>query len=214
MQIANFFSMNRLVLAPVFFIIYFLPTFFQGTEIVSVCILIPVFIYMEFTDFLDGFFARKYGIVSDFGKLFDPFADVLTNMTVFLTFVVSGYMPSFFFLIILFREMGMQFVRMLAISNGVVIAAKMPGKIKTVVYIISGGFSLFIVSLIRINNVLQFNTDPSFQNIISGLKTANICLYVLSVILSVLSFAEYLKSFMVYLKTPADGKQGNTDKAG
>ncbi len=209
MQIANFFSMNRLVLAPVFFIVFFLPNYVNGTEIISVCILIPLFIYMEFTDFLDGFFARKYGIVSDFGKLFDPFADVLTNLTVFLTFVVSGYMPPFFFLIILFREMGMQFVRMLAISNGVVIAAKMPGKLKTVVYIISGGFSLFIVSLIRLNEAIQFNTNQNFLDIISGLKTANLCLYILSVILSVYSFAGYLKSFMAYLKTPGDGNKNN-----
>ena len=204
MQIANFFTMNRIILAPVFFIAYFISDFFAGADFISVCILIPIFIYMEFTDFLDGFFARKRKIVSDFGKLFDPFADVLTNMTVFFTFAVSGYMPAFFFLIVLFREMSMQFVRTLSIRNGVVIAARMAGKVKTVSYIAAGGFSLFIECMLRLSGAFKFGSE-SFANLIEILRNVNLCLYAVAVILSVFSFAEYIKSFASVIKQDNSG---------
>ena len=195
MQIANFFSMNRIVLAPIFFAVYFLPAFFEGAALPSACILIPLFIYMELTDFLDGHFARKLGIVSDFGKLFDPFADVLANMTVFFTFVIAGYMPPIFFLIVLFREMSMLFVRMLCIRNGVVIAARMAGKVKTVVYITAGGFSLFIECLQRINGGLSLASAESLYSAVSALRAANIALYALAALLSVTSFISYISAF-------------------
>ncbi len=193
MQIANFFSMNRLVLAPIFFIIYFIPDLFDGAAAISACILIPLFIYMQLTDFFDGFFARKLKIVSDFGKLLDPFTDVLANITVFFTFVLSGYMPAFFFLIIIYREMGIQFVRTLSAQSGIVIAASMAGKTKTVTYIAAGGFSLLIESMMRLN----FAIAPAT---IGVLKTANTALYALATLLSVLSFASYLKAFLASRK--------------
>ena len=201
MQIANFFSMNRIALAPVFFIVYFIPSLFVGggAKVISVCILIPLFIYMELTDFLDGFFARKLGLVSDFGKLFDPFADVLANLTVFFTFALSGYMPAFFFLIVLFREMGMLFVRMLSLRNGVVIAARMAGKVKTVFYIAAGGFSLFIECMLRLNSATGFGGERLLA-VAAGLKAANLILYTIAAILSVASFASYLKTFAAAIK--------------
>ena len=197
--------MNRIVLAPIFFVVYFLPAFFEGAAVPSVCILIPLFIYMELTDFLDGYCARKFGIVSDFGKLFDPFADVLANLTVFFTFVLSGYMPAFFFLIVLFREMSMLFVRMLCIRNGVVVAARMAGKVKTVVYITASGFSLFIECLGRLNNVFGFGNSEGFFSAVEALRIANMAIYTLAAILSVTSFISYLKTFMSVIKQ--DGRQ-------
>jgi len=114
MKIADFFTTVRIILAPVFFILFFLPTYIGFGKEASAFILFPLFVFMEFTDFLDGFFARKTKAVSDFGKLFDPFADVLANLTVLLVFVVSGYLPAFLYLIIIYREMGISFVRLLA----------------------------------------------------------------------------------------------------
>ena len=154
---------------------------------VSVFILIPVFLFMEYTDYLDGFFARKNDEVSDFGKLFDPFADVLANMTVLLVFVLSGYLPAILFLIILYREMGIMFIRMLSIRRGVVIAARKGGKTKTVLYIVAAGFSLGIESLSRL--------DLSIGVAQKTLLQVNLVLYILAVIVSVLSFADYLRFF-------------------
>ncbi len=187
MTSANAFTAARIILAPLFFILFFLPGQTGYGMQVSVFILIPVFLFMEYTDYLDGFFARKNDEVSDFGKLFDPFADVLANMTVLLVFVLSGYLPAILFLIILYREMGIMFIRMLSIRRGVVIAARKGGKTKTVLYIVAAGFSLGIESLSRL--------DVSIGVAQKTLLQVNLVLYILAVIVSVLSFADYLRFF-------------------
>ena len=115
MKLPNFFTALRIVLAPVFFLIYSIPLWTGFGSVPSVFILIPLFVFMEFTDFLDGYYARRLGLVSDFGKLFDPFGDVLANLTVLFAFVLSGYLPALLFLVILYREMGIMFVRMLVV---------------------------------------------------------------------------------------------------
>lgn len=187
MKSANIFTAVRIVLAPLFFILFFLPEYIGCGAQISVFILIPLFIFMEYTDYLDGFFARKYCQVSDFGKLFDPFADVLANMTVLLVFVLSGYLPAILFLIILYREMGIMFLRMLAIKKGVIIAARKGGKLKTVLYIVAAGFSLLIESLSRLG-IATGSTTPM-------LAWINISLYGLAVFVSVVSFLDYLRFF-------------------
>ena len=192
MQLANFFTASRIVLAPIFFSIYFLPNRTNISPRVTLPILILLFAYMQFTDFLDGYVARKYNIVSDFGKLFDPFADVLANMAVLLCFTLNGYLPSLLFLLILYREVSIIFVRMLAIRKGLVIGAKMLGKIKTVLYISVGGISLF----------LKFCSVYTFldKDIIAILTIFNLIVYAVAVIFSLLSFYFYLLDYIKYSK--------------
>lgn len=187
MTSANAFTAARIILAPLFFILFFLPGQTGYGMQVSVFILIPVFLFMEYTDYLDGFFARKYDEVSDFGKLFDPFADVLANMTLLLVFVLSGYLPAVLFLIILYREMGIMFIRMLSIKKGVVIAARKGGKTKTVLYIVAAGFSLGIESLARLGMSIGVAEEL--------LLRINLVLYILAVGVSVLSFLDYIRVF-------------------
>ena len=189
MQMANFFTTSRIILAPLFFIIYFLPNYINTSPKITLIILIPLFIYMQFTDFLDGYVARKYNMVSDFGKLFDPFADVLANIAVLFCFTLDGLLPSIFFLIILYREVSIVFVRMLAIKRGLVIGAKMLGKIKTVLYITVGGVSLFI----RLCITYGLNLD-----IVSMFSIFNIALYGVAVFFSLLSFYSYLNEYRKY----------------
>lgn len=126
-------------------------------------------------------------MVSDFGKLFDPFADVLANMAILLCFTLDGLLPSIFFLIILYREVSIIFVRMLAIKKGLVIGAKMLGKIKTVLYITVGGVSLFI----KLCNIYGFNS----KDLMLPLTILNISLYIIAVIFSLLSFYFYLMNY-------------------
>jgi len=148
---------------------------------------------MEFTDFLDGYFARKTKSVSDFGKLFDPFADVLANITVLLCFMIAGYLPVLLFIIILYREMSIMFVRMLASRNGVAIGARKGGKTKTVMYIVAAGFSLAIETAVRFNIAFPFSIEV--------LRWINLGLYCLAVLLAIASFIDYLRHFSSVLKT-------------
>ena len=187
MNIANFFTASRIVAAPLFVFLYYLPRFTGVSEQLMLLIIIPLFIYMEFTDFLDGFYARKLKQVSDFGKLFDPFADVVANLTVLLTFMLTGFVPLPIFIIILYRELGSLFLRMLARGNGITIAAKKGGKLKTVCYICAEGFTLFIELLTAFSLVSSAH--------IGVLTVINKIFYGIAAVLSVVSFFDYLLSY-------------------
>ena len=186
MQLANFFTASRIFLAPIFFIIYFLPSYVNVSEKITLLILIPLFSYMQFTDFLDGYVARKRHIVSDFGKLFDPFADVLANVIVLFCFTLEGYVPSLFFLIIICREFSILFVRMLAIKKGVVIGAKMLGKIKTVLYISLGASSLAL----KLCSAYSFKMGALYY-----VSAFYLTISILAVFFSVLSFLFYVRDY-------------------
>ncbi|OQA63234.1 MAG: CDP-diacylglycerol--glycerol-3-phosphate 3-phosphatidyltransferase [Spirochaetes bacterium ADurb.Bin269] len=193
MRTSDFFTTLRLILAPIFFLVFCLPDWIGMGSGFSVFVLVPLFIFMEFTDFLDGFFARKKNEVRDFGKVFDPFADVLANLTVLFCFVLTGYMPAFLYVIILYREMGITFVRMIASSKGVAIGARKGGKLKTVLYIIAAAFSLFIESLTRLS--------IPFDSVASAFSMIGLFLYISAVVASVFSFIDYLVCFSSVLRS-------------
>ena len=91
---------------------------------------------VEFTDMLDGIIARRGRKISDVGKLLDPFADVFFHLTCFFCFQVSGIIPLWVFLVILWRELGMTFLRMLLVKKEIVLAARWWGKGKSFLYFI------------------------------------------------------------------------------
>lgn len=191
MRIADKFTVVRIIAAPIFFVLYFFPWAGHGAA-VSVFVLIPFLAFAEFTDFLDGYFARKFNQVSDFGKLFDPFADVMLHLTTFFCFVLDGYMLPIIFLLIFFREMGMNFVRLVAAKKGVAIGARKGGKFKTVLYVVTGFYYLIWESCFRLNVHVE---DCSQVLTIVGFVLSGLCL-----IASYFSFIDYLVHFKTVLK--------------
>ena len=189
MKIADIFTLIRIVLAPVFLIIYFIPEWFGVGNVLSVWILLPLIIFAEFTDFLDGYFARKTNQVSDFGKLFDPFADVFLHLTVFFCYTISGYISPFIMLLFAYREFGMLFVRLLAAQKGVAIGARKGGKFKTVLYVVAGFFSLFLECAKRLGYSLPEN-----------LMYIGYIFYIMGLIASYVSFIDYLVNFIPVIK--------------
>ena len=104
---------------------------------------------------------------------------------------ISGYTPRFVFILIMYREMSQTFLRMVAAKKGIAIAARKGGKIKTVSYVVSGFYALFLETLVRLDVVPEcFGT----------LKIVSVCLFVLSLILSYTSFIDYLVHFGKTLK--------------
>lgn len=200
MKISNRFTLARAVFAPVFFLIFNLPLWLNShiLGIISACLMIPLLAVFELTDYWDGHYARKYGEVSDFGKLFDPFADVTLNLTVFMCAVTAGYMPMIFFALILYRELSQSFLRTIALKKGVAIAARKGGKLKTVFYIISGFFFLTLESYTR----FAFPFIPEFIDTIikTALRYSTLTLFVVCVLLSWGSFIDYIKSFYSIVK--------------
>lgn len=196
MRLSNKFTFTRVIFAPIFFVLYFLPIWTGKFAILSVCIIIPCLIFAEFTDYLDGHYARKHNEVSDFGKLFDPFADVILHLTTFVCFVKSynpeiSYTPLAILLFIMLREFSQNFLRMVAAKQGVAIAARKGGKFKTVMYIVTEFYALLLETLVRTNNVPDF---------FPTLKIISVVLFVICVICSYASFIDYLVHFGKMLK--------------
>lgn len=187
MTLSNFYTSLRLVLVPFFLLTYFLPEWVQADKLVVTIVLCILYGVISITDYLDGYYARKLNQTSNFGKLYDPFADVIANVTVFLCFVRAGYMMPLFFVIILWREFSILFLRAVAAGQGITIGAKSGGKLKTVVYITGCSISL-VIELLRALHRIQ---PEALQTAIFVNQTV----YFLGVVLSVSSFIDYLVSF-------------------
>ena len=186
MTLADKVTSLRLILAPFFFAVYLLPTF-----VWTVPVLWILFIVSEITDLLDGKIARARNEVSDFGKLFDPFADVLVRITYFLCFVIDGILPAALLLAVLYREFGVLFLRILMMSKRVAMGASMGGKIKAFTYMIAGAVALIAASIDRLDI-----SDTAF----SVFRITAIVIFSISVVMSAHSFLDYVK---VYKKTAA-----------
>ena len=125
MNLPNKLTMLRILLIPVFMVVLYWG--FPGATWVAVAI----FIIASFTDLLDGKIARKYNLVTDFGKFADPLADKMLVTAALLWFVEIGQMPAWALLIVLVREFAVSGLRMIASDKGRVIAAGWSGKVKT-----------------------------------------------------------------------------------
>ena len=125
MNLPNKLTMLRVLLIPVFMVVLYWD--FPGATWVAVAI----FIVASFTDLLDGKIARKYNLVTDFGKFADPLADKMLVTAALLWFVEIGQMPAWAVLIVVIREFAVSGLRMVAADKGRVIAAGWSGKVKT-----------------------------------------------------------------------------------
>jgi len=219
MKLSNKLTLTRVLFAPIFMVIYFIPIWIKTESIsptnmhkvmgmtnfadkfaaISICILIPLLIFAEFTDFLDGYFARKHNEVSDFGKLFDPFADVILHLTTFTCLLksydfsaVTYYTPIIVLILIMIREYSQNFLRMIAVKKGIAIGARKGGKFKTVMYVVTEFWALFLELLVRLN---IWHKVPFYE-----LKIVSIVLFVICVICSYASFIDYLVHFGKVLK--------------
>jgi CDP-diacylglycerol--glycerol-3-phosphate 3-phosphatidyltransferase len=188
MSLANKLTFFRLLLSPLFFISYLLLDFSSLSALWVISALWLIFIVSEITDLLDGIAARKRNEVSDFGKLFDPFADTIMQITCFLCFVIEGIFPAILFLLIIYREFGILIIRNLMLRKGITLAARMGGKIKTVTYIIAGSAALLTVS---------FKHLFLFESMLPFFEKAALVIFTVSVFISLLSFFDYL---LVYRK--------------
>src|SRR6056297_2462938 len=185
MNLPNTLTVIRIILAPIFFAAFFFPEWTGTGQIASLIVLVIVFVVMEVSDFLDGYFARKYQLVTEIGKVIDPFGDVMSRMTYFFCFTLIGLMPAWVFLVLLYRELGIIFLRMLMIRRGVAMAASVWGKAKAVTYAVGGVLGLLYTISIRIEPSLGF---------LPSLKAFTLAVFILGAISSVLSFLTYIRT--------------------
>ena len=167
MNLPNRLTVLRLIMVPIFMAVMLLPAFADYSDVIDMILTFvsaALFIAASITDMLDGKIARRDGLVTDFGKFLDPLADkfmvIGALLCIFFNSSMSGnkVMSTVFFfslVVVFFRELAVTSIRLVASSSsGVVIAANMLGKIKTVTQIVAICSALLEPVLIRIIGML------------------------------------------------------------
>lgn len=160
MNLPNKLTILRIIMIP-FFVLFMLLD--GGANQTYRYIAAVIFIVASFTDLLDGKIARKYNLVTNFGKFMDPLADKLLVCSGLICFVGLGQLPAWFVIIIISREFIISGFRLVASDNGVVIAASYWGKFKTV--------SQMIMSVLLIVNIPALSILTAIFSVIALVLT-------------------------------------------
>ncbi len=126
MNTPNKLTLSRIILSPIFM------AFFLMENVYCRILSLIIFIFAALTDLWDGYLARKYGIVTGFGKFMDPLADKILTSTAFVSFLALGYVKAWMIMLIIIREFSITGLRSLAAYRGLVISPTMSAKLKTV----------------------------------------------------------------------------------
>ena len=148
MTTANKITVARIALIPIFLVLAY-----TGHTVWA----LAVYILACLSDTLDGYIARNYQQVTDFGKFMDPLADKILVLAAMIYLVEKGQMPGWAVAIVLFREFAVSGLRLIAVEQGRVIAAAWSGKIKTT------------VTMIGLGAMLVFGDKPVVAWIVTGL---------------------------------------------
>jgi CDP-diacylglycerol---glycerol-3-phosphate 3-phosphatidyltransferase len=144
-MLAHYLTFARLVLGPVFAYCFYYSMGCScriGWQWASLGILALI----ELTDAFDGRVARGRGEVTDFGKFFDPLADSVSRLAIFLGFLMAGIIPLWMFLVFLYRDGLVSAIRYMCIIRGVVVPARVSGKLKAIFQAI-GSFAVVSVCI-------------------------------------------------------------------
>ena len=176
MNLPNKLSLLRICMIPFFVVFALMPPLWA--QIVALLI----FIIASLTDLLDGKIARKYNLVTNFGKFIDPIADKLLVMSALIVLVEQGRMPGWICILMMAREFLISGFRLVAADSGKVIAAGWLGKVKTVTQMISV-ITLFLLTPASVG------AEPFFGDI--GVIIANVIMYA-AALMTVWSGADYI----------------------
>ena len=134
---------NKLTLGRVLAVPFFIAAYMFGYYIIALIL----FLAASLTDMMDGKIARSRGLVTNFGKIMDPLADKILVYSAFCLMVADDTVPAWVIIVILAREFTVSGIRTVAASEGIVIAAAMSGKIKTVLQMIAAPMLILALAL-------------------------------------------------------------------
>lgn len=177
MNLPNKLTILRTIMIPVFLIFLYIPGLGMTGDVLAAAI----FVLASFNDLLDGKIARKYNLVTNFGKFMDPLADKLLVCSALIALVDLDRIPAWVVIIIIAREFIISGFRLIASDNGVVIAASYWGKFKTT-------FQMIMIIL------LILNIDYPYSNI------ANMVIMYIALALTIISLLDYIiKNYKVFI---------------
>jgi len=177
MNLPNRLTILRIVLTVVFLFFLF------ANGIIYKILAFVTFLIAAFTDFLDGYIAKKYNMTSDFGRLMDPIADKILTISAFLAFVEMGLIHAWMVIVIIFREFVVTGMRLMALQKNQVIEATLCGKHKTVSQMTAIFIILIFLIFREVGESLEFWTQPfqrAFMNVIFVLMLITVILTVVS----------------------------------
>ena len=204
MNLPNKLSMLRIILIPVT-MLFMLPISVYGFEpegwnafIADKGMLIAAFVFIaaSLTDFFDGQIARRRNLITDLGKFLDSLADKMLVIAVLIAFVATGRISPWLLAIIVLREFMVTGIRLVASKEGVVMAAKMIGKVKTTTQMIAIIYLMFEPTIMKFtgDDYAASLTTPCAVSIIGDI------LFGICVIMTIVSGLDYLVKNISYLK--------------
>lgn len=174
MNLPNKLTLLRILLIPVMVIIAYIPYLNDNTIFLNISLAnfinVLIFSFAAITDLLDGMIARKYNLISTFGKFADPLADKLIVMASMVILCVQGLFPMWAVVLILSREFIVTGVRLVAVGSSTVIAASNLGKIKTAITMVA----LIILFVSQMHDIVYYVGQAAmylatFFTVISGI---------------------------------------------
>lgn len=182
MNLPNKLTMFRVILIPFFVVFMLVPFSGVACEGIYKWIALAIFVVASLTDLLDGKIARKYNLITNFGKFADPLADKLLVCAALICLIELNRIPAWIVIIIVAREFIISGLRLVASDNGIVIAASMWGKYKTT-------FQMIMVILMIVD--FKFVPFPIITMIVMWI----------AVILTIVSLADYIMKNIEVLRT-------------
>lgn len=146
MNMPNFLTLLRIILSPVFMFFFLIDNFYMRL------VALTLFVVAALTDLADGYYARKYGLTTGFGKFMDPLADKILVSSALISFVALHYVSALPVLLIVGREFSITGLRLLTAYKGVVIPPSWPAKVKTFLQMTVVGSVMAYICLISAFN--------------------------------------------------------------
>ena len=184
MNLANKLTIMRIILIPLFLVFILVKDIPYGSLIALL-----IFVLASITDKVDGYIARSRNQITNFGKFMDPLADKMLVISALIALVECGLIPSWMVIVIIAREFAISGLRMLAASEGLIVAASWWGKIKTVIQIAATMALLLRLNYEQIGFVKEFFESNAV--LIGFINYVPMTLMVLSVIATVVSGIDY-----------------------
>lgn len=190
MNVAHFFTLLRICISPIFPFLYLEYEWLGISLFWLPFILLGLLIICEYSDWFDGYLARRRNQVTDLGKILDPMADSITHISLFLTFTQGiVQLPLLLVLVFLYRDFFLSTLRTLCALKGVALAARFSGKVKTVMQAVVA----FLILLLMIPYAIGVLSLELFRQL-SLFAVSLVAIY------AVISIGDYVYANRIYIK--------------